>query len=51
MFADFTSGDAGVLFLIIAILAFAVAVYLAYLGNYVGAVVAAIIGVIILLVA
>lgn len=51
MFADLTAGDAGVLFLILAILAFGVAVYLAYLGNYVGAIVAAIVGVLILLAA
>lgn len=45
------AADLGVLFVILAVLAFAVAVYLAYIGNFVGAVAAALVGVIILVVA
>ena len=50
MLAAISHADVGTLFVVLAILAFAVALYLAYLGNHVGAVVAAFIGVVILLV-
>lgn len=42
--------DLGLVFVVLAILAFAVAIYLAYVGNFIAAVAAALIGVIILVV-
>jgi hypothetical protein len=44
-----TSRTLGTLFVILAILAFAIAIYIGYLGNIVGALVVAFIGVLILL--
>jgi hypothetical protein len=51
MLAALTGSETDTLFLILAILGFAVALYLAYVRNYVGAVIAAFIAVVILAVA
>jgi hypothetical protein len=49
MLAAVSHADLGTLFVVLAILAFAVAIYIGYLGNVVGALVVAFIGVLILL--
>jgi heme O synthase-like polyprenyltransferase len=46
--AEASSNDVNVLFLILALAAFAVAIWLTTVSNYIGAIVAAVIGVIIL---
>jgi hypothetical protein len=46
--ADITAGDLNVVFLLLALLGFAVAIYLGYVGNWLAAIVVAIIAVIIL---
>lgn len=51
LLAELSRGDLDLVFVLLAVLAFGVAIYLTYLGNWVGALVAAIIGVLILLVA
>ena len=48
MFAAISSGNTDILFVLLAILAFGVAIYLAYVHNYIGAIIAAFIGVVIL---
>lgn len=49
MLAAVSHADLGTLFIVLALLAFAVAVYLGYVGNFVGALVVAFIGILILL--
>lgn len=44
------AADIGLVFLLLAVLAFGVSIYLAYVHQYVGAIVAAVIGVVILIV-
>ena len=48
VFAAISSGNTDILFVLLAILAFGVAIYLAYVHNYIGAIIAAFIGVVIL---
>lgn len=48
---EVSDGDLGLVLLILAIVGFAVALYLAYVSNYVGAVVAAVIAAVILVLA
>lgn len=51
MLATIHHADLWVLWLFLALIAFAVAIYLGYLGNWIGALVVAFIGVLILLIA